>query len=408
MNKDLYAKVKASARFCRDQEARKKVHLFLDVIRTGRVGEVLKRYGVPRSSYFRWWARYRDSEFKMESLLLRSRRPKSCPGKVGEKIVRKIKKYRFQFHYGPKRIAFFLGLYHKIQVSESTVRRVILRKGWLLRRYRTKKINPHRKRYELPIPGHLQVDIKYVPEKIQGEQCYVYNAIDDCSRWRYAKAYAGKSSASAVDFAKNLIKAAPFLILSVQTDNDVAFTNRFTRHHMFSQHLFDIVLEQEGIEHRLIPPGVKELNGKVERSHRTDEDEFFWKCSYESLETFQTSLTQWIYAYNYYRPHSSLGGKTPMEKLIEKTILPLLALKRIYKERKSVETRLQPRYIRTLVTYLKYLDWIQSDPFHCSDVLNYYKRRAKIVWGNPSFINPGIPDCFFAFEKAWFSSINHP
>jgi len=263
-------------------------------------------------------------------------------------------------------------------LGQTTIRNIILRNGWILKKYRTKKKNPHRKRYELPNPGFLQMDIKYVPKKIQGKQVYVYNAIDECSRWRFALAYEKMSTHNAVDFVRKLSQWAPFTIKRIQTDNDTTFTYRFNPHAYDKRHPLQSTLEELGIQHRLIPPGAKELNGKVERSHRTDDDEFFWKANHHSLPLFQQDLTRWIYAYNLHRPHSSLKGLTPIEKLIQAWVIPIFAL--AIHQGLLLLSEPQPKKIFgiRIDTYLKYLDWRENDPFHFSDVRDYYTLFGNV------------------------------
>lgn len=207
MNSILYAKVNESARYCRDLEIRKKTFLFLEVIKTGKVEMSCKKFGVTRRSYHRWWKRYEASGYEMSSLKSQSRRPHRSPFlKRSPYAIKIIKKYRLGYRYGPVRILNYLRQNHRFEVSESTIRRVIEKQGWVIRRYRTEKKNPHKKRYNLEWPGHLQMDIKYVPERINGEQYYVFNAIDDCTRWRFFKVYKEKTVLNAVYFARELIR----------------------------------------------------------------------------------------------------------------------------------------------------------------------------------------------------------
>lgn len=383
MNLDLYAKVKDQARHCRDLEVKKKLQLFLEVLKSGKVERSCRTFGYSSSSYYYfWWKRFVAAEFSLGALRAKSRRPIRSPRKISAVIIRKIRRYRFEFRYGPKRIALCLFENHQLKISESTIRRTIERKGWWIRKYRTKQQNPHRKRYELPYPSHLQVDIKYVPDRKVGERWYVYNAIDDCSRWRYAKAYRAINAEHAADFFGDLEKAAPFRILSVQTDNDAAFTNRlcaFWEGRL--EHLFTMRLKESGVEHRLIPPGLKELNGKVERSHRIDDEEFYWKAQRSDFSYFQQELYRWIYAYNHHRSHGALGGQTPMERLVEKTLVPLYALALQYG---VLEVLADTRRIKLTIleTYLRYLDWLQQDPFHSLDVMNFYNAHCAHVEKN--------------------------
>src|SRR5690606_11708576 len=74
------------------------------------------------------------------------------------------------------------------------------------------------------------------------------------------------------------------------------------------------------VEHRLIPPGVKELNGKVERSHRIDEQYFYWKATDKCLDTFNVQLKEWLEYYNLKRPHGGIDFLTPIEKLQERIL----------------------------------------------------------------------------------------
>lgn len=160
MNLQLYAKVKQSARYCRDVEVRKKISLFLEVICIGNVELACKRMGVHRASYYRWWNRFCENGFDAAALKPKSRCPKRSPRQTPERIIRKIRHYRFNYRYGPESIQDYLALNHNIQISQSCIYRIILKKGWILRRYRTKKKNPHKKRYELPAPGFIQISMK--------------------------------------------------------------------------------------------------------------------------------------------------------------------------------------------------------------------------------------------------------
>lgn len=371
MNSILYEKVRISARYCRDLEVRKKICLFLEVIQTGKVLASCNKFGVCRRSYSRWWKNYCRADYKVEALMPRSRKPEDSKSKRSAYLVKIIRHYRLRYRYGPERILNYLKLNHRLQVSESTIRRVIEEQGWIIRKNKTKKKNPHKKRYNLEWPGHMQMDIKYVPQKIDGEQYYVFNAIDDCTRWRYFRAYKEKTAINAVYFVRELVKYAPFKILSIQTDNDVAFTYRLNPFVYDKDHIFGSNLKELGIRHRLIPPGAKELNGKVERSHRTDDEEFFWKAPMKDFDELQGSLVAWWFEYNQDRPHSGINGLTPLQKWAERFMTSFMAL-----NLKNIYPQLQNQYKKTrhdlLDTYLKYLNWIQTDPFHGTDVLNYY------------------------------------
>ncbi|MFP5384856.1 MAG: integrase core domain-containing protein, partial [Bacteriovoracia bacterium] len=118
-----------------------------------------------------------------------------------------------------------------------------------------------------------------------------------------------------------LKEACPFPIACIQTDNGFEFTHKLNPQMPKDyEHPMDEWCRRNGIIHRLIPPGVKELNGKVERSHRIDEQYFYWKATDKCLMTFNDQLSEWLKQYNENRPHFGIGFLTPLEKLQERIL----------------------------------------------------------------------------------------
>ena len=104
-----------------------------------------------------------------------------------------------------------------------------------------------------------------------------------------------------------MVKKFPFRIHTIRTD----------RGHEF-QTLFHWHLADHGIRDVYIKPRSPQLNGKVERSHRTDQQEFYQLLSYKGDADLEKRLTEWEAFYNYHRPHGAFGGKTPYEALRER------------------------------------------------------------------------------------------
>jgi transposase InsO family protein len=71
-------------------------------------------------------------------------------------------------------------------------------------------------------------------------------------------------------------------------------------------------------EHVYIKSRTPQLNGKVERSHRTDKDELHQLLTYRDDVDLEKKLAEWEHFYNYNRPHGAHDGKTPYEALCEK------------------------------------------------------------------------------------------
>ena len=76
------------------------------------------------------------------------------------------------------------------------------------------------------------------------------------------------------------------------------------------------------VSHVYIKPATPRLNGKVERSHRIDAEEFYRQLEglvIDDTKLFNDRLKEWERFYNFDRPHGGLGGQTPYERLRQKT-----------------------------------------------------------------------------------------
>ncbi len=136
---------------------------------------------------------------------------------------------------------------------------------------------------------------------------FQYTAIDDATRIRALRIYDRHNQATAIDFIDFVIERFPFRIHTIRTDNGHEFQAKFHWH-----------VEDLGTRHVYIKPRTPRLNGKVERSHRTDDLEFYPILTYTDDVDLNQKLRVWEDYYNFNRPHSSLAGKTPYEVLKEK------------------------------------------------------------------------------------------
>ena len=110
-----------------------------------------------------------------------------------------------------------------------------------------------------------------------------------------------------MDFIDTVIAKFPFRIREVRTDNGHEFQAKFHWH-----------VEDQGIRHVYIKPASPQLNGKVERSHRTDQQEFYQLLSYKGDIDLKARLDAWEKFYNLARPHGAFKGKAPYEILRER------------------------------------------------------------------------------------------
>ena len=171
-------------------------------------------------------------------------------------------------------------------------------------------------------PGQkVQIDVKVVPSvcivgqaKEQGEKMYQYTAIDEYTRFRFIAAFKEQSTYSSKCFLQQLIRRFPFKIHKVQTDNGAEFTKRFQAADEANLTLFEKELKRLGIAHQKIRPYTPRHNGKVERSHRKDNEEFYASHTFYSFEDFKMQLARQNREYNNF-PMRPLGWKSPREAL---------------------------------------------------------------------------------------------
>ena len=135
-------------------------------------------------------------------------------------------------------------------------------------------------------PGErVQIDVKYVPKaSLYGEKLYQYTLVDEFSRWCYREIHAELNEYASSVFLHNAVKAAPFKIHEVQTDNGQEFTNALFGQKRLEPTRFERALTELGINYRRIRVGTPKHNGRVERQHGLDMLRFYKRQKFTSLE----------------------------------------------------------------------------------------------------------------------------
>lgn len=190
--------------------------------------------------------------------------------------------------------------------------------------------------YETPemLGTKWQLDVKYVPvecnkmqiETGESRKLYQYTIIDEATRERFLFPYVEHNGTSTVDFIKRAITYFGYAPETIQTDNGGEFTNpRHTEN--THKHAVDVLLDKLHIKHQLIKPHTPRLNGKVERSHRSDQESFYNHLTFKSFDELKSKMMSWNIRYNN-RPHASLRNRqgkkvwlTPLEKRADLLLL---------------------------------------------------------------------------------------
>lgn len=295
-----------------------KIHSVQLYRQTRDISYVCRKYKVSKASLMRWNKAYDGTK---ESLIPKSHRPHTPhPNAHTEQEIKWITDY----HRRNPNIS--LGeLYGKLREDKAYSRhpgslyRVFVRLGFRKKAESTKEKSKHNKPYDTPtmIGIKWQMDVKFVPRVCyvgkDGEKFYQYTIIEEASRKRFIYAYKENSSYSTVDFVKRAIMFFGYAPKTIQTDNGAEFTH-FTKTKRI--HLFDAFCTHYKIEHKLIRPRTPWHNGKVERSHRNDQERFYNYLHFYSFADLQEQMKRYLRRSNNI-PMAVLGWKSPNQKQTE-------------------------------------------------------------------------------------------
>jgi transposase InsO family protein len=286
--------------------------------------EAARRRGVSPTTACKWWRRWSQASLEERQTLTcledRSSQPHRCPRLLPVAEQARICAARRRSGWGPRLIAGETGHSH------ATVWRTLRRAG-ISRPAR--KPREAARRYEWPCPGDLlHVDSKRFarfsrpghaltgdrhvtgtekPMRVGYE--FVHSLVDDHSRLAYSELHADERAPTVTAFVeRGLAFYAAHGIQSKRLLSDNAFAYRRNRS-------LRELLAREGVRHLLIPIRRPQVNGKVERYQQTLKREWALGRIYRSSDHRAKALSHWLRYYNQRRPHSSLGGRSPLSRV---------------------------------------------------------------------------------------------
>lgn len=281
---------------------------------------VCRRYKCSKASLMRWNKKFNGSK---ESLLDKSHRPLSpYPNAHTEEELYWIKNY---IRRNPN--ISLCELYGKLRVEKGYSRhacslfRIVRKLKYPINTEYHEKYTP--KKYDTPtnIGIKWQLDVKVVPKQCYTgklpDKFYQYTIIDEASRERFIYPYKEQSSYSTVDFVKRAITYFGYKPETIQTDNGQEFTHIKKTDKI---HPLDNLLSSLNINHKLIKPRTPRHNGKVERSHRNDQQRFYSYLKFYSYDDLLLQMKSYLKRSNNI-PMQTLNWLSPLEmrqKIIEK------------------------------------------------------------------------------------------
>lgn len=277
------------------------------------VRDITRRYKISKASLMRWNKRFDGTK---ESLMNKSHRPHtSHPNAHTELELSNIQKLiRRNPHFTLCEIFGKLRTRYQYRRHLVSLYRVLRKMGYFKEEQKPKqKYQP--KPYDTPQKHGIkwQMDVKYVPPSCAAIKnilkFYQYTIIDEATRERFIYAYEEKSTYSTLDFVKRAIQYFGYKPKMIQTDNgsEFTYTQKTNKIHPLKQ-----LCNQLHIYHQFIRPRTPRHNGKVERSHRNDNERFYKYLKFYSFEDLQVQMKRYLNRSNAI-PMQVLGYHSPKE-----------------------------------------------------------------------------------------------
>lgn len=272
----------------------------------GKIRETARVLGISPGTVINWKKR----QEKLGHLERFSTRPdKVRQSIIPDKEEKEIVEFREETRYGAIKIKKCLDLSH----HHSTVHRLLKRNNLTpeMGKYRRPRYQPtkHMNVKNTTTLGKLQMDVKYVTPELSGLEhtCYLYAIMDIFSRYKQGVIFPLLDQSYAIEAVKHILPLLPIKPDFIQTDNGLEFQKRF----------HEFVTKRLGWNHHYIHKSNPNENAVIERSFRTDEDEFFdWRMEIpQNLANLNMQYQLYLNEYNTERPHLSLEMMTPLEKI---------------------------------------------------------------------------------------------
>jgi transposase len=289
------------------------------------ISEIARKFNTSRNVIRKWIKRYEQSG--INAISDQSRKPVHSPNRTNESIQQKVLELKQKTNWGRKRLSKALG------INQWTIRNV-LRQNKVKKNCKQRKVfYPAHWAWEVKLPFSLaQVDTKHILDKSAiGTYNYTHFSrlhlppyqwtfLDAISRFRFLAFSYELTQANGLLF----VAAVMSWLRSWSIVNQVHWQedwgqefggDDFNKLNLINEKYY----KPFGAVLNRAPKGRKGYQGRVERSHRTDDEEFYLPVipKLNSTEDFIDLANLWQYYYNVKRPHFGykMDGKTPLEKL---------------------------------------------------------------------------------------------
>ena len=299
------------------------------VIENTPVGVVADRFGVNRSTIWRWHKKWLAQN--SDKVLANHYRPNREPGKhfrwdhvrwnipslsampknphrLSDDLVQLVLDIRDQLKRCAEVVWHHINSVLCISISLSSVRRILKRYNRMNKpKYHRNRRYKGIKRPKVLMPGDLvEIDTIHLYNPITKQKRYIYTVIDLYTRMAYARVYKELKPINSLNTIEEAKQYLGFKFKVVQSDNGLEFSNYFSDR-----------LEKRGIKVRHTRLGRPNDNAHIERFNRTLQEECTgnYYLESESLKKLDDKVLSYIDYYNYHRIHLGISYRTPSQML---------------------------------------------------------------------------------------------
>jgi transposase InsO family protein len=273
------------------------------------ISKTSSQLGIHKTTIYRWIKRARSISGNISSANLKrfSTKPKKTFKLIlSSKQTADIVKLRKETGWTAEKITYYL----KLNCCSRTTHRV-LQKHCLIKPYSYYRrprfqdtVHMHAKNTKTI--GYLQMDVKYITPELSGLEwtCFEYGVIDIYSRYKEAVILNQLDSDGAILALFTIIPRLPFKPIFIQTDNGLEFQGKFRE-----------TLKSLKLKHHFVHKRTPNENAIIERSFRTDEEEFFFRLNKQpnDYDDLRQLFAKYLKYYNQVRPHFGINLKTPYQ-----------------------------------------------------------------------------------------------
>lgn len=275
-------------------------------------------FGIHNTTVYRWIKRSKSPLSRLRVVEKYAVRKSTTPKHIAYALTTteriRIRELREKRGWDVRKIKYAL----KLNASHMAIYRY-LKSRQLVRKSRKRRrplfqdtIHMHVKNTEHV--GYLQMDVKYVTPELSGLPwtCFEFAVIDIFSRYKDAVILNSVDQDQSIIALRTILKRLPFKAVFIQTDNGLEFQERFRQ-----------FCASVGLQHHHIHKHTPNENAVIERSFRTDEEEFFFRQTKKpkDYDELQERFSQWLWHYNRERPHLGINLRTPLEVIVADVVL---------------------------------------------------------------------------------------